>query len=423
MTNLTRVTGKIFGETASTTNIPKEIGQFGSAKAGTYNATGDVATIQNLSAWSNGWIDAVTPTQQFPSLPEMTGVHKVLSYQTAYTLQKGVPEWDAGTTYYTGDFAKGVGVGKLYVSKIDNNLNNALTDTDSWELFTDGLANTSLSNLTDAGNIYGGGLAFPSTTSEDLTFGASGTTYTAPANGWVSIMCVSTSTNNWLSIGYIGWGVLSSIPTSNNNVACMVPVTKGQTFGIYYANVTTNSSSYFKFYYAIGSESEYTPQGVFMWIAKNNDLIILAKDTREELENALKMMVYTSIEETETEYQLYNGEYLTPEEQAEKRQEEFLKDFFNVEGFGYYRKQPKGYQSAVESMNVLFNIASVTQGIQSGLIIFYEEPDFYNPDECTEEWLVEHQIIMPAMTLQEFMQLYVAFMTAWNAQEHISEVE
>lgn len=111
------------------------------------------------------------------------------------------------------------------------------------------------------------------------------------------------------------------------------------------------------------------------------------------------------------------------DEQAAKRQAEFLKDFFNVEGFGYYRKQPKGYQSAVESMNVLFNIANVTQGIQSGLIIFYEEPDFYNPDECTEEWLVEHQIIMPAMTLQDFMQLYVAFMTAWNAQEHISEVE
>ena len=51
-----------------------------------------------------------------------------------------------------------------------------------------------------------------------------------------------------------------------------------------------------------------------MFVAKNNDLIILARDTREELENALKFMVYTSIEETEIEYELYNGEYLTPEE-------------------------------------------------------------------------------------------------------------
>lgn len=51
-----------------------------------------------------------------------------------------------------------------------------------------------------------------------------------------------------------------------------------------------------------------------MFIAKNNDLIILAKDTREELEQALQFMVYTSIEETDIDYQLYGGEYLTPEE-------------------------------------------------------------------------------------------------------------
>ena len=55
-----------------------------------------------------------------------------------------------------------------------------------------------------------------------------------------------------------------------------------------------------------------------MFIAKNNDLIILAKDTREELEQALQFMVYTSIEETDIEYQLYDGEYLTPEEIAVK---------------------------------------------------------------------------------------------------------
>lgn len=109
---------------------------------------------------------------------------------------------------------------------------------------------------------------------------------------------------------------------------------------------------------------------------------------------------------------------LTEEEEAELREANFKKEFFKVNNFGWYRKQPKGYQSAVESMNVLFNIANVAQGIQAGLVIFYQEPDFTKPEECTEEWLVEHQIIMPAMTAQEFMQLYVAFMTAWNTEEH-----
>lgn len=59
-----------------------------------------------------------------------------------------------------------------------------------------------------------------------------------------------------------------------------------------------------------------------MFIAKNNDLIILAKDTREELEQALQFMVYTSIEETEETYELYNGKYLTEEEVEAKRQDE-----------------------------------------------------------------------------------------------------
>ena len=106
------------------------------------------------------------------------------------------------------------------------------------------------------------------------------------------------------------------------------------------------------------------------------------------------------------------------QEQADLREENFKREFFKVNNFGWYRKQPKGYQSAVESMNVLFNIANVAQGIQAGLVIFYQEPDFTKPEECTEEWLVQHQIVMPAMTVQEFMQLYVAFMTAWNTEEH-----
>lgn len=58
-----------------------------------------------------------------------------------------------------------------------------------------------------------------------------------------------------------------------------------------------------------------------MFIAKNNDLIILAKETREELEHALQFMIYTDIEETEEIYELYNGKYLTKEEIAEKERE------------------------------------------------------------------------------------------------------
>lgn len=106
---LKRVTNKIFGNTASTTgssDTGPEIGQFGSAKAGTYNATADVETIQALPAYEQGWIGAVIPDQQYPTLPEMTGVNKVLSYQTGYLMQEGIPEWDSGTTYYKNSIVK-----------------------------------------------------------------------------------------------------------------------------------------------------------------------------------------------------------------------------------------------------------------------------------------------------------------------------
>lgn len=109
MARLTRVTNKVFGATASIADDPlygPQIGQFGSAKAGTYNATADVATIQGLSAWGNGWIDAVIPNQQYPTLPEMTGFGKVVTHQTGYILQEGIPEWDAGTTYYKNSIVK-----------------------------------------------------------------------------------------------------------------------------------------------------------------------------------------------------------------------------------------------------------------------------------------------------------------------------
>ena len=109
MARLKRITNKIFGNTASTTGSPDtgaEIGQFGSAKAGTYNATADVETIQALPAYEQGWIGAVIPDQQYPTLPEMTGVNKVLSYQTGYLMQEGIPEWDSGTTYYKNSIVK-----------------------------------------------------------------------------------------------------------------------------------------------------------------------------------------------------------------------------------------------------------------------------------------------------------------------------
>lgn len=155
-----------------------------------------------------------------------------------------------------------------------------------------------------------------------------------------------------------------------------------------------------------------------MWIAKNNDLIILAKDTEQELIDALKFMVYDTIEETEIEYEFINGSYATQEDAAKEREADFKSAFFEIASYGFFRKIPKGYSSAVESLNTAFNAVSILQKLPANMLIFYQEPDYTKPEECTEEWLIEHQTTNEEMSMQQFGEFYIAFMTAWNTQMH-----
>lgn len=128
MARLQRVTSKVFAENAT------EVGQFGSLNAGTKVTTTDIATIQGLPAWQNGWQAATVGENCYPTLQERNGLDKVQSYFLNYLLQEGIPEWDSGTTYYTGSIVKlinGVDV-QFYKSLKDNNT-AVLSDTDYWE--------------------------------------------------------------------------------------------------------------------------------------------------------------------------------------------------------------------------------------------------------------------------------------------------
>lgn len=109
---------------------------------------------------------------------------------------------------------------------------------------------------------------------------------------------------------------------------------------------------------------------------------------------------------------------MKPEPTAEDRRNDFLNSFFKVEGYGYYRRKPKGYQSAIESINTAYNMCKENNGLPAGVLIFYQEPDFNKPEQCTEEWLTTHQIVLPAMNVQTFVELFNLFITTWNRQEH-----
>lgn len=107
-----------------------------------------------------------------------------------------------------------------------------------------------------------------------------------------------------------------------------------------------------------------------------------------------------------------------PKPTAEQNKAEFESKFFEIEGIGYYRKQPKGYQSAVESINTAFNMVTVLGLLPANTLTFYTAPDFADAEQCTEEWLIANSFKNEVMTAQEFGEFYAKFMTAWNTQEH-----
>jgi len=93
-----------------------------------------------------------------------------------------------------------------------------------------------------------------------------------------------------------------------------------------------------------------------MFIAKKDNLIILAKDTREELEQALQFIVYTSIEETDIDYQLYNGEYLTPDEIEEQEKQRRNQEIDNKIKELYELSIPDVLKGNTENIKIYNNI-------------------------------------------------------------------
>jgi hypothetical protein len=118
-----------------------------------------------------------------------------------------------------------------------------------------GKADTDLTNATDQAKILMGGMAMPSNKIINLTVGASGSTYTAPANGWFFFSRQATANGQYAQIANSN-GVYNKRNEAFQYGACNVlfPVINGTTVSVSY---TCNGTLYhFKFIYAKGSESE-----------------------------------------------------------------------------------------------------------------------------------------------------------------------
>lgn len=206
MAKLTRITGKVFGSNATATI--GGIGQFGSAAAGSPNLTTDVATIQALPAYLDGWGSAVITSRNFPPIEEVTGVLKTISYQTCYTLQEGIPVYDIGTNYSDTSIVKVIDSNGLsfYRSLVEDNLGNSLSDTDYWALIP--LANVQpqlaqkadvdLANTTPAQTFIDKSIGWTIPDYDNkitIASGADSGTYTCPADGWIFGVAIAGSSS------------------------------------------------------------------------------------------------------------------------------------------------------------------------------------------------------------------------------------
>lgn len=160
---------------------------------------------------------------------------------------------------------------------------------------------------------------------------------------------------------------------------------------------------------------------------EDNGKIVLFDENKQQLEQTVTIFmpqyVGLPILETEREIIELNNEFVFKDEAetelAQARQAKFEKQFFNIEGVGHYRRQPKGYSSALESVNTAFNAVTIMGVLPANTLTFYKAPDFKIEEQCTEEWLVANSFKNSVMTAQEFGQFYASFITAWNEQEHL----
>lgn len=89
---------------------------------------------------------------------------------------------------------------------------------------------------------------FPTGQYIDLTLGASGTTYTAPADGYVAVAKLSTANLQNITIDSNGWRAFVWANAADINIFTWLPVKKGADYQVYYN--LGGATAYFRFYYA-----------------------------------------------------------------------------------------------------------------------------------------------------------------------------
>ena len=130
MAKYNRPNGKLFGSSAS------NIGVFGSGQTGeTPTTSTDPNAINTLGThWEDGWNGAVVSQAPYtaPFVEDMNAVNYVNSYNSAYLLQRGIPEYSATEEYQKDSLC--TYNSEIWMCKLDNTVGRTPAEGTYWHL-------------------------------------------------------------------------------------------------------------------------------------------------------------------------------------------------------------------------------------------------------------------------------------------------
>lgn len=247
-----------------------------------YDSTNNTVRLPKITGFTEGTTDLTALGDLVEAgLPNIEGTYKWGDRQTANTASSGAL-YDGGTfknykngggssatipylafdasrsnpIYGNSDTVQPQSVKVLYYIVIANSVKTDI-EVNIDEVMTDlnGKADVDLSNVNTSGTSLASGWAMPSDRYIDLTLGASGSTYTAPANGYIYFSKDrSGSSNQYAVISGASDGIPGSLgdgaQADGYGVHILRPIKKGTTFRVTYT--LTGTTKYFRFVYAEG---------------------------------------------------------------------------------------------------------------------------------------------------------------------------
>ena len=136
------------------------------------------------------------------------------------------------------------------------NKNGIEFDIDALATDVNGKLDRDCLNYSATGASVMGSMAMPSDKYIDLTLGASGATYTAPADGYYYLRKQATAAGQAFEVGKTDglYTVTNTAGVNQNWCSDIIPVKKGDIIYISYTLAGTTAA--FRFIYAVGSEPE-----------------------------------------------------------------------------------------------------------------------------------------------------------------------